>query len=71
MEHVLQEIKRMMAACHPFERIEAFIESCSRLDEEERSVLWLIAWTGGAPSVVAAELGRRPIRAGLAIDSDG
>ena len=58
MEHVLQEIKRMMAACHPFERIEAFIESCSRLDEEERSVLWLIAWMGREPSVIGAQVGR-------------
>jgi hypothetical protein len=58
MEQALQEIKRMMAACHPFERVEAFIERCPRLDEEERSVLWLIAWMGREPSVIAAHPGR-------------
>ena len=59
MQQALQEIKRMMAACHPFERVEAFSESCVRLDEEERSVLWLFAWLGREPSVVAAQLGGR------------
>ena len=39
----------MMAACHPFERVEAFIDSCVRLDEEERSVLWLFAWLVESP----------------------
>jgi hypothetical protein len=49
MEQALQEMKDMMAACDPFERVEQFIESYPRLDEEERSVLWLIAWLDGEP----------------------
>lgn len=56
MQQALQEIKRMMAVSDPFEHIEEFIESCPRLDEEERSVLWLVAWMGREPSVVPAQL---------------
>ena len=57
MQQALKEVRRMMVRCHPFERIEAFIESCVRLDEEERSVLWLIPWVGREPSVIVAQLG--------------
>ena len=58
MEHTLQQVRRMMAIGRSFEHIEAFIESRVYLDDEERAVLWLIAWSGGQPSVVARELGR-------------
>lgn len=58
MQQALQEMKRMMAACDSFDRIEEFIESCARLNEEERSVLWLIAWMGREPSAMAAHVGR-------------
>jgi hypothetical protein len=49
MEQALQELKMMMAACDPFEHVEEFIEGCHGLSEEERSVLWLIAWLDGEP----------------------
>lgn len=49
MEQALHEMKRMMAARDPFEHVEDFIESCVRLHEEERSVLWLIAWLDREP----------------------
>jgi len=49
MEQALQEMKMMMAACDPFEHVEEFIQSCAGLNEEEQSVLWLIAWLDGEP----------------------
>ena len=47
MEQAREDMERMMAAFDPFERVEQFIEGCDRLSEEERSVLWLIAWLDG------------------------
>lgn len=49
MEQALRDVKRMKAARDPFEHVEEFIERCDRLSEEERSVLWLIAWLEGEP----------------------
>lgn len=51
-------VRGMTVSDTPFERIEAFIETCEGLDQEERAVLWLLAWMGGKPSEVAGYLGR-------------
>ncbi len=58
MEQALQRIRRMAAKGRRFEQIEVFIENCTRLNEEERAVLWLIAWMRKQHPVVACELGR-------------
>lgn len=58
MDHALSHITTLISAGVPFERIEAWVEAQQRLDDEQRAVLWLFAWAGAAPSVVASELGR-------------
>lgn len=57
----VQCVTNMVLSGVPFERVEAFIEGQSGLDTEVKAVLWLVAWSGGAPSAVAAELGRHRV----------
>ena len=39
-------IDEALEADLPFSDVEALVESCGRLTEDQRSVLWLYAWHG-------------------------
>lgn len=57
MDPLLRQIAKMVERDVPLEHVEAHID-CLPVDEEMKAVLWLFAWAGAAPSVVARELGR-------------
>lgn len=64
MQKALRDVYGLVDAGVPFERIEAYVEGCSRLTEDERALLWCFAWLGDlrysmvSPVEVAAVLGR-------------